>query len=654
MSESPTTSFRDLPLSEDVLMAVGDVGYEQPSAIQAQCIPPLLEGRDVLGTAQTGTGKTAAFALPILSKLELDDNSPQVLVLTPTRELAMQVSEAFKTYAKYMEGISVVAIYGGVAMDGQLRQLKRGAQIIVGTPGRTKDHINRKSLKLGRVKTVVLDEADEMLRMGFIDDVEWILSKTASKKQVALFSATMPKPIKAITQTYLNEPVEISIKSKTSTVDTIQQNYWLAKGASKVEALCRLLDVRPIDTANDNSGVIVFVRTKSNTVDIAEKLSARGWIAQAINGDMNQRLREKTIDRIRDGSIDVLVATDVAARGIDVERIGLVVNFDIPYDSETYVHRIGRTGRAGRKGAAYLFVTPRERHLLKQIEKNTGQAISPLQLPSIDDVIKHRESTFIRSVTRHSERTDLGYFKKLSRRLLRETELSEEDLLATLAYMSQVSRPLQPPEPTGKGARKSSARLDAVARDNVDSRPRSGKRKSEVIDQVYTAKEINLNDEQGDVIKMERFRVAVGHDHGVTPGDLVGAVANETGLSSQYIGRIRLFDQESTIDLPADMPDDVFHHLKRVRVKQQALAIERMMDTISGTRKRKDKRTDKRADKPKGNHKSRKTHSENASTGKGKNKKNARKNSRSKPKSLAKKKAPKNSRSGKTRQNSSR
>ena len=580
MSESPTISFRDLPLSEDVLMAVGDVGYEQPSAIQAQCIPPLLEGRDVLGTAQTGTGKTAAFALPILSKLELDDNSPQVLVLTPTRELAMQVTEAFKTYAKYMEGISVAAIYGGVAMDGQLRQLKRGAQIIVGTPGRTKDHINRKSLKLGRVKTVVLDEADEMLRMGFIDDVEWILGKTANNKQVALFSATMPKPIKAITKTYLNNPVEISIKSKTSTVDTIQQNYWLAKGASKVEALCRLLDVRSIDTENDNSGVIVFVRTKSNTVDIAEKLSARGWIAQAINGDMNQRLREKTIDRIRDGSIDVLVATDVAARGIDVERIGLVVNFDMPYDSETYVHRIGRTGRAGRKGSAYLFVTPRERHLLKQIEKNTGQAISPLPLPSIDEVIQHRESTFIRSVTRHSERSDLGYFKKLSRRLLRETELGEEALLATLAYMSQVSRPLQPPEGNSKGSRKSSARLDSPERkshrSNSDDRPSKGKRKSEVIDQVYSAKEINLTDEDGDVIKMERFRVAVGHDHGATPGDLVGAVANETGLSSQYIGRIRLFDHESTIDLPADMPDDVFHHLKRVKVKQQALAIERM------------------------------------------------------------------------------
>lgn len=576
MTDLSQIAFRDLPLADDVLRAIDNVGYEQPSAIQARCIPPLLEGRDVLGTAQTGTGKTAAFALPILSKLDLDVNRPQVLVLAPTRELAMQVTEAFKTYAKYLEGVSVVAIYGGVAMDGQLRQLKRGAQIIVGTPGRIKDHINRKSLKLAGVKKVVLDEADEMLRMGFIDDVEWILGNTAKNKQVALFSATMPAAIKKITQTYLNDPVEISIKSKTSTVNTIQQNYWLAKGASKVEALCRLLDARPIDNVNDNSGVIVFVRTKSNTVDIAEKLNARGWIAQPINGDINQRLREKTIEKIRGGTIDVLVATDVAARGIDVERIGLVVNFDMPYDSETYVHRIGRTGRAGRKGEAYLFVMPRERHLLKQIEKNIGQSIPPLSLPSVEDVMRSRETAFIRSIARHAERHDLTYFKKLSERLLEETGMDQASLLATLAYMAQMSKPLQLPNDTDKRGNKASLRSEKRSRDVSKIRRANNSRGREAIDEPYTAKEINLSDENGETIKMERFRLAVGHDVGVTPGDLVGAVANETGLSSKYIGRIRLFDHESTIDLPADMPDDVFHHLKRVKVRQHALEISRL------------------------------------------------------------------------------
>ncbi|HET7845588.1 MAG TPA: DEAD/DEAH box helicase, partial [Xanthomonadales bacterium] len=375
-----TPPFASLGLSAPVLEALAAVGYESPSPIQAATIPPLLEGRDVLGQAQTGTGKTAAFALPALSKLALDQRLPQVLVLAPTRELAIQVAEAFQRYAAKLPGFHVLPIYGGQAYGPQLGGLRRGAHVVVGTPGRMIDHLDRKSLDLSQVRWLVLDEADEMLRMGFIDDVEKILKSVPAERQTALFSATMPPPIKRIAQTYLRDPVEVTIAAKTRTATTVRQRYWLVSGMHKLDALTRILEAETFD------GMIVFARTKQATEELAERLEARGFSAAAINGDIQQQQRERTIARLKDGQLDILVATDVAARGLDVERISHVVNYDIPYDSESYVHRIGRTGRAGRSGDAISFVTPRERGLLNRIEKTTKQPLTQMQLPTVEDI----------------------------------------------------------------------------------------------------------------------------------------------------------------------------------------------------------------------------------------------------------------------------
>lgn len=353
-----TIRFTDLALSEPVLKAIADVGYEQPSPIQAESIPHLLNGDDLLGLAQTGTGKTAAFALPLLTRVDMKLKTPQILVLAPTRELAIQVSEAFQTYAKNIKGFHVLPIYGGQSFDTQLRGLRRGVQVIVGTPGRVMDHLRRKTLDISNLKALVLDEADEMLRMGFIDDVEWILEHTPKERQTALFSATMPKEIRRVTKRYQRDPKEVSIASETRTGENIEQRYWMVSGTNKLDALTRILEVENTDA------MIIFVRTKNATVELAEKLEARGYAAAALNGDMNQQLRERTIDRLKNGKLDIVVATDVAARGIDVVRVSHVLNYDIPYDSEAYVHRIGRTGRAGRSGTAILFVAPREKRLL--------------------------------------------------------------------------------------------------------------------------------------------------------------------------------------------------------------------------------------------------------------------------------------------------
>lgn len=613
-SSSDSITFADLALSPEVMKAVEDVGYEQPSPIQAQCIPAFLDGQDILGVAQTGTGKTAAFALPLLSLIDLDALDTQVLVLAPTRELAMQVAEAFETYAKYIDGVSIAAIYGGASIEGQLRQLRRGAHIVVGTPGRVTDHIKRKTLKLSNVNHVVLDEADEMLRMGFIDDVEWILAKTPSEKQVALFSATMPAQIKKITKEYLDSPAEISIKAESSTVDRIEQSYWLAKGSSKIEALCRILDVRELNGLDDESaesresnkkdkvdtsGVVVFVRTKANTVEVAEKLEARGWLAAAINGDMNQQLRERTIDKIKDGSIDVLVATDVAARGIDVRRIGLVVNFDMPYDSETYVHRIGRTGRAGRSGKAILFVTPRERYLLRQIEKNTRQKIKSEPLPSQRDVMLAREQAFKINLANTLKSKDLGYFKKLVADIQHETGANPEDTAAALAFLAQLSKPLRAEDrkstdgkrDSKKDSKRSKDRDERSSRNKHDRRnDRKADRKTETqadtqrrtnrtnddVLESFNPQAISIKDESGETVDMERFHLSVGIEHGASPKDIVGAISNEAGISGKFIGKIRLFDTESTVDLPAGMPKEVFNHLRKTRVRQQALSIQRI------------------------------------------------------------------------------
>ncbi|MDH7452438.1 DEAD/DEAH box helicase, partial [Luteimonas composti] len=435
-AQTPTVSFSDFQLSEPLLRALGDVGYESPSPIQAATIPPLLAGRDVLGQAQTGTGKTAAFAIPALARLEPDARKPQVLVLAPTRELAIQVAEAFQKYASHLPGFHVLPIYGGQGYGQQFSALKRGVQVVVGTPGRVIDHLDRGSLDLSELRTLVLDEADEMLRMGFIDDVEAVLKKTPETRQVALFSATMPSQIKRIAQTYLKDPVEIAIKSQTTTAANIRQRVWMVSGTNKLDALTRILEAEPFDA------MIIFARTKLGTQELADRLSARGFAAAAINGDLDQKQREKTIQQLKDGRIDILVATDVAARGLDVERISHVLNYDIPYDTESYVHRIGRTGRAGRSGEAILFAAPRERGMLGAIERATRQKIEPMQLPSVETVNERRLGKFMDRITGALGSPDLALFRDLVERYEREHNVPAAEIAAALARVVQGDTPL--------------------------------------------------------------------------------------------------------------------------------------------------------------------------------------------------------------------
>src|SRR5271170_2417137 len=431
-----TASFGDLGLSEPVLRALADVGYESPSPIQAQTIPVLLSGKDMLGQAQTGTGKTAAFALPALTKIDLEKRDPQVLVLVPTRELALQVSEAFLRYAAHMKGFHVLPIYGGQSYQPQLNALRRGVHVVVGTPGRVIDHMNRGTLKLMGLTLLVLDEADEMLRMGFIDAVESILEQTPPQRQVALFSATIPAPIRRIAAKHLHSPVEVTIKSKTSTATNIRQRYWMVSGVHKLDALTRILEAEPFD------GMLVFTRTKQSTVELAEKLEARGFSAAPLNGDIPQPQRERTVARLKSGQLDILVATDVAARGLDVERIGHVVNYDVPYDSESYVHRIGRTGRAGRKGEAILFIAPRERNMLRVIERATRQVIEPMNLPTVDAVNELRIAKFKLRVSETVAKGQAHAFRPVLEQLEAETGLPLLDIAAALASMSQGTTPL--------------------------------------------------------------------------------------------------------------------------------------------------------------------------------------------------------------------
>ncbi|EDY86755.1 cold-shock deAd box protein a [gamma proteobacterium HTCC5015] len=534
-------SFAELALPAPLLKTLAHIGYEQPSPIQAESIPPLMEGRDLLGTAQTGTGKTAAFALPLLTRIDTAVAQPQVLVLAPTRELAIQVSEAFKSYAAGMNQFRVLPIYGGADIGGQIKALKRGPQVIVGTPGRVMDHLRRKTLKLDQLQSVVLDEADEMLRMGFIEDVNWILSHTPEERQIALFSATMPAPIKKLSAQYLNNPVEIKIKADTATVDRIEQSYWLVKGTNKLDALTRILEVEDFD------GVIMFARTKNMTVELADKLEARGYRSAAINGDMTQKIRERTIKQLKDEKIDILVATDVAARGIDVARVSHVINFDIPYDTEAYVHRIGRTGRAGRDGKAILFVAPRERHLLRAIEKATRQTIEPMTLPCRETVQKQREEKLVKRIVEAAEQSPREGSKELVLRLLEENGIDAQHLAVTLLEMvhTEPTLPAQDfPEPresaAGKGKRERKA----------------GRRE--------------------DPVPMESFHIAVGRKHKVKPGNIVGAIANEAGIESQHIGRIQLGNVASTVDLPIGMPSEVLEHLKTVVVCGQTLDMQRV------------------------------------------------------------------------------
>lgn len=542
-ASNPSISFTDLELSESVQKAIRQVGYETPSPIQAEVIPHMLSGSDVIGQAQTGTGKTAAFALPILSRIKAVRQAPQVLVLTPTRELAIQVAEAFQNYASTSKGFQVLPIYGGQDYRGQLKQLKRQPQVIIGTPGRVMDHMRRKTLDLSKLTHLVLDEADEMLRMGFIDDVEWILEQTPESRQIALFSATMPKQIHKIARTYLTDPKEVKIQVKTTTADTIEQHYWIVRGIHKLDALTRMLEV------TEHDGIIIFVRTKSATTELADKLQARGYAAGAINGDMAQNNREATVNKLKKGHIDILIATDVAARGLDVERLSHVINYDIPYDTESYVHRIGRTGRAGRKGQAILFVAPRERRLLHSIEKATNTKISPMQLPSAEVLNSKRIEKFNQKIV-DAMSGDLTPYVNIIEQFLHENEVTPIDIAAALAKLAQGKDPLFVKDVKSVPEHEFSEKRER--------RPRRERNKGDVD------------------VATEMYQISVGHKDGVKPGNIVGAIANEAGLDSQYIGRIKISDEHSTLTLPSDMPKEVFNHLQGVIVSGKKLELKRL------------------------------------------------------------------------------
>ena len=531
--------FADLAIAPPILQAIETIGYEAPSPIQAQSIPPLLEGRDLLGQAQTGTGKTAAFALPILSRLDLSQTHPQGLVLTPTRELAIQVAEAMQTYARHLNGFHIAPIYGGQNISTQLRQLRRGVHVVVGTPGRIQDHLRRGTLNLENLTTVVLDEADEMLRMGFIEEVEKILEQTPSDRQIALFSATMPATIRRVAQRHLNDPVEIKIKAKTATVATVTQRYWQVRGLSKLDALTRILEVE------DFEAMLVFVRTKIAAAELTEKLEARGYASAVLSGDISQALREKTIERLKNGRLDIIVATDVAARGLDVDRISHVINYDIPYDTETYVHRIGRTGRAGRAGDAILFVTAREKRMLRAIEKATRQPIQPMQIPSHADITDRRITQFKQLITDTIEDQDLSWFEDLIGNYQQEQDLNLREIAAALSFLVQRDRPLVP---------------------SVESSASPSSPDFPALDWAEALGDASRTN-------MQRFRIEVGRQHGVKPKQIVGAIANEVNLHPRYIGQIKFFDTYSTVYLPQSMPKAVLTHLTNVRVCGQRLNI---------------------------------------------------------------------------------
>lgn len=553
--------FSDLGLSEPVIQGLNDAGYEAPSPIQAEIIPHVLDNRDVLGQAQTGTGKTAAFALPVLSKIDTSLRDPQVLVLAPTRELAIQVAEAFQKYGSHIKGFHVLPIYGGQSYDTQLRQLKRGVHVVVGTPGRVMDHMRRKTLKLASLKTLVLDEADEMLRMGFIDDVEWILEQTPDERQIALFSATMPDAIRKITKRYLNKPEHVTIKNKTSTVSTIRQRYWPVSGRNKMDALTRILEAETFD------GMIIFVRTRGATVEVAEKLEARGFGAAALNGDIQQKQREQIVNRLKKGHLDILVATDVVARGLDIERISHVINYDIPGDTESYVHRIGRTGRAGRTGDAILFVAPREQRMLYSIERATRQKIEEFQMPSTSDINDKRVDAFKQRIQATLEADDLSLFAKIIEQYEVEHQVPAQEIAAALAKMVQGDTPLLLAE-SRKAERKPAERRAPEGSSGRAERPQREER-------PQRARRTSSSSVPAVERGMERFRIEVGSDHDVQKGNIVGAVANESGIENEFIGHIEVYGHYSTIDLPEGMPNHILKTLQNVRISERKMQMAR-------------------------------------------------------------------------------
>jgi len=579
MSNESTISFSDLALAEPILKAVEEAGYESPSAIQAETIPLLLEGRDMIGQAQTGTGKTAAFSLPLLTNLDLSSKDTQILVLAPTRELAIQVAEAMQSYARHMKGFHVMPIYGGQSIDIQLRQLRRGAHVVVGTPGRVMDHLRRKTLKLGNLKAMVLDEADEMLRMGFIDDVETILKETPDTRQTVLFSATMPSAIKRITQKYLNNPADIKVKSKTATVSTISQYYWSGKTSFKLDALTRILE------ADEYGGIIIFVRTKNMTSELSEKLAARGYSSVPLNGDVQQSMREKVINRLKKGDIDIIVATDVVARGLDVERITHVINYDMPADNESYVHRIGRTGRAGRKGTAILFVPPNGKRMLQGIERATGQTIEPLKLPSPQDISEARINRFKDMVAETAASQKLDFYEKIIADLEDKGDLTPREIAATLAFLVQRDRPLlvTPKAIPDSSFSERNDRNDRNDRNNRGNNKRDRDGGSNRDQRGRSNDRSNDSGSRGNKRRrtetqpgMVTYRLDVGKEHGTEPRHIVGAIANEAGVESQYIQNIDISSKHATVDLPEGMPKEIEKHLKSVRVMGQQLQLRKI------------------------------------------------------------------------------
>ncbi|WP_297080984.1 DEAD/DEAH box helicase [uncultured Demequina sp.] len=535
LDENPTT-FADLGLSGSVLRALSAVGYERPSAIQEATIPTLLGGRDVVGLAQTGTGKTAAFALPILERLDKGQKSPQALVLAPTRELALQVCEAFEQYAGHSKAVHILPVYGGQGYGVQLSALRRGVHVVVGTPGRIMDHLDRGTLDLSELKYLVLDEADEMLKMGFAEDVETILAATPEDKQVAMFSATMPAQIRRLSAKYLRDPQEIAVRKTTTTASNVAQRYLIASYPQKVDALTRILEVENFDA------MIVFTRTKNETETLAERLRARGYAAAAINGDVQQAQRERTVKQLKDGKLDILVATDVAARGLDVERITHVVNYDLPIDTESYVHRIGRTGRAGRSGDAISFVTPRERRTLSSIERATKQSLTQMHLPSVDEVNATRLSRFDDAITAALGQTSrIDRFRDIIDHYVTHHDVPEADVAAALAVVAQGETPLLL-DPADEPVREEFRGPKGQSRDR-DSR-----------------------DRRGSSGPMRTYRIAVGKRHKVEPRQIVGAIANEGGLSRGDFGQIKILPGFSLVDLPAEIPADALKRLERTRI----------------------------------------------------------------------------------------
>lgn len=563
--EAPATGgFAGFGLGAELLSAVAECGYSNPSPIQKAAIPELMLGRDLVGQAQTGTGKTAAFALPLLARLDPQQRTPQVLVLTPTRELALQVAEAFNGYAAKLPQVRVLPIYGGADFRDQIVRLKRGVQIVVGTPGRVMDHMRQGTLDLSGLRCLVLDEADEMLRMGFIDDVEWVLEQLPEQRQVVLFSATMPSEIRRLSRKYLQNPAEVTIQQKGAENSTIRQRHLVVHGAQKLEALTRVLE------AESSEGVIIFARTKAITLTVSEALEQQGYDVAVLNGDVPQNQRERTVERLRSGQVNVLVATDVAARGLDVDRITLVINYDIPFDSEAYVHRIGRTGRAGRKGDAILFLTPRERRFLGGLERAVGKAITPMEVPTNSDINQSRLDRLRERLTAlvgtpRSEEQELALLSEILQRVGSEISATPEQLALAALQLAVGDRPLLVQgtetwrQPTPSRERQRSG--DDERRGDRRSPSRAGGGRLE----ASTPPDAD----------MERFRIEVGWQDRVKPGNIVGAIANEAGLNGRSIGRIQIFDTHSTVDLPSGMPEDVFSALRCLRVMNKELQITR-------------------------------------------------------------------------------